>query len=47
LVVIKFDDTGSMTSSNKCANTSALKLHLKVFIIQKNFDNSRKEFSDN
>jgi hypothetical protein len=36
----------SMTSSNKRANMSAPKVHLKVFIIQKNFESSEKEFSD-
>jgi hypothetical protein len=37
---------GSMTNSNNLAKTSALKLHLKVLMIQKNFDNSRNEFGD-
>jgi hypothetical protein len=37
---------GSMTNLNNLAKTSALKLHLKVLMIQKNFDNSRNEFGD-
>jgi hypothetical protein len=36
-----------MTNSNNRAKTSTLKLHLKVFIIQKNFDNSKNELGDN
>jgi hypothetical protein len=32
-----------MTSSKRRAKTSALEVHLKVLVIQKNFESSKKE----
>jgi hypothetical protein len=44
LTIIEFKDVLFNNESNKWVNISAPKVHLKVFMIQKNLEISKKEF---